>query len=155
MNLSDGVSSNIPTPSSNFDGTLSIPSQLNFKAPPFPPQRMNPFNTHSPSFHPQQYQSPNPWFLSEMSAMLHQQPMSPLNTNISLSARAQEILAANTFQNNNRPLRSDKIDIEVIKQLIREANWKQQCGMKKEVFHLHFYCLERLFSFLDLRLLSK
>jgi hypothetical protein len=60
-----------------------------------------------------------------MSSILRQ------NTNISLSATAQQILAANS--NNNRPLRSEKIDIEVIKHLIQEANWKRQCGMKKEV----------------------
>ena len=47
---------------------------------------------------------------------------------ISLSTRAQQIL-----NGNNRPLRSEKIDIDVINHLIREANWKRQCGMKKEV----------------------
>jgi hypothetical protein len=67
----------------------------------------------------------DPWFLSDMSTILRQ------NNHISLSTTAQQIL-----NGNNRPLRSEKIDIEVIKHLIREANWKRQCGMKKEVGNL-------------------
>jgi len=60
------------------------------------------------------------WFLS---TILRQN-----QNNISLSTTAQQIL-----NGTNRPLRSEKIDIEVIKHLIREANWKRQCGMKKEI----------------------
>ena len=68
----------------------------------------------------------------------HQQPsMVTLNSNITLSTTAQQILASNmnnnNNNNNNRPLRSEKIDIEIIKHLIREAKWKRQCGLKKEV----------------------
>lgn len=65
------------------------------------------------------------WFLSDLVRQNHPQ--------ISLSTTAQQIL-----NGNNRPLRSEKIDIEVIKHLIREANWKRQCGMKKEVRHISF-----------------
>ena len=36
-------------------------------------------------------------------------------------------------RDNSRPLRLEKIDIEVIKHLIQESHWKRQCGMKKEV----------------------
>nr|ACI90363.1 CNNOS1-like protein [Philodina roseola] len=88
------------------------------------------------------FQSQNSWLLSEMSAMLrqnqHQQTsMVTLNSNITLSTTAQQILASNmnngNNNNNNRPLRSEKIDIEIIKHLIREAKWKRQCGLKKEV----------------------
>jgi hypothetical protein len=67
------------------------------------------------------------WFLSEMSTILRQNNNNNHN-HISLSTTAQQIL-----NGNNRPLRSEKIDIEVIKHLIREANWKRQCGMKKEI----------------------
>jgi hypothetical protein len=67
----------------------------------------------------------DPWFLSEMPTILRQNN----NNNILLSTTAQQIL-----NGNNRPLRSEKIDIEVIKHLIQEANWKRQCGMKREVF---------------------
>ncbi|CAF0928302.1 unnamed protein product [Didymodactylos carnosus] len=35
--------------------------------------------------------------------------------------------------NNNRPLRSEKIDIEIIKALIRQAKMKRRLGLKKEV----------------------
>ncbi|CAF0841394.1 unnamed protein product [Adineta ricciae] len=97
----------------------SYTAQFHLKSP----QRGNPLFSSSTS-PPYQYQEP--WFLSEMSTILRQ------NTNISLSSTAQQILAANT-SNNNRPLRSEKIDIEVIKHLIQEADWKRQCGMKKEV----------------------
>jgi len=139
----DGLSSNLRSSSNSWspiDDKLSSSSQIpmnnnpyrspyNLKSPSclnnsLSPQRVNPngaFN-HVSSF---QYQTQEPWFLSEMSSILRQ------NTNISLSATAQQILAANS--NNNRPLRSEKIDIEVIKHLIQEANWKRQCGMKKEV----------------------
>jgi len=102
----------------HLDGP-SYPSQFHLRSP----QRTSPLYTNSASL---PYQSQDPWFLSEMSTILRQ------NTNISLSARAQQILAANN-SNNNRPLRSEKIDFEVIQHLIREANWKRQCGMKKEV----------------------
>ena len=71
----------------------------------------------------------DPWFLSEMSTILRQNNNN--HNQISLSTTAQQIL-----NGNNRPLRSEKIDIEVIKHLIREANWKRQCGMKKEVRNL-------------------
>ncbi|CAF2404231.1 unnamed protein product [Rotaria sp. Silwood2] len=161
MDHVDGLSSNVRTvctTSSNswsaIDDTHSIPSQIsinknsfvppiNMKPPPclnnsLFPQRINSlfpnsngsFN-HSSSFphQQQQYQSHDPWILSEMSTIVRQNQQ---NTNILLSTTAQQILAANTM-NNNRPLRSEKIDIEVIKHLIREANWKRQCGMKKEV----------------------
>lgn len=81
------------------------------------------------------YSNQNPWFLSEMSTILRQNN----SNNIALSTTAQQIL-----NGNNRPLRSEKIDIEVIKHLIQEANWKRQCGMKKEVcriyFSLGFFC---------------
>ncbi|CAF1326795.1 unnamed protein product [Adineta steineri] len=149
MAPADGLSSNLRAGSntwSPFDDKLPISSpthinnnpytpQFNMKSPsclnnPLSPQRVNPFSPNSnSSFNHStalQYQSQDPWFLSEMSTILRQ------NTNISLSATAQQILAANTA-NNNRPLRSEKIDIEVIKHLIREASWKRQCGMKKEV----------------------
>ena len=150
----DGLSSNLraacaSSPSnswSTLDDKLSIPSQthmnnnpyasqFNMKSPSYlnnslSPQRVNPsFPNSNGSFNnlsPFQYQSQDPWFLSEMSTILRQ------NTNISLSATAQQILAGNAT-NNNRPLRSEKIDNEVIKHLIQEANWKRQCGMKKEV----------------------
>ncbi|UJR21016.1 hypothetical protein I4U23_024116 [Adineta vaga] len=102
-----------------LDNSSYPSSQFNMKSP----QRVNPFFPNSTSL---PYQSQDPWFLSEMSTILRQ------NTNISLSATAQQILASNTA-NNNRPLRSEKIDIEVIKHLIQEADWKRQCGMKKEV----------------------
>jgi hypothetical protein len=135
----DGLSSNLRASSSNswsplddkFSSSSQIPmnnrSPFNLKSPSclnnsLSPQRVNPSFNHVSSF---QYQTQEPWFLSEMSSILRQ------NTNISLSATAQQILAANS--NNNRPLRSEKIDIEVIKHLIQEANWKRQCGMKKEV----------------------
>ncbi|CAF2583751.1 unnamed protein product [Rotaria sp. Silwood2] len=83
-----------------------------------------------------QFQSNDAWLLAEMTAMLRQnqqQQMAAFNANITLSTAAQQILAANTNNNNNRPLRSEKIDIEIIKHLIREARWKRRCGMKKEV----------------------
>lgn len=161
MDHVDGFSSNLRTvcaTSSNswstFDDPLSIQSQLsinknsyvpqqNMKSPtclnnPLFPQRVNSFFpnsngslNHSSSFQHQHqlYQSHDPWFLSEMSTLVRQNQQ---NTNILLSTTAQQILAAST-NNNNRPLRSEKIDIEVIKHLIREADWKRQCGLKKEV----------------------
>ncbi|CAF3479182.1 unnamed protein product [Rotaria socialis] len=161
MDQVDALASNLRTvcaTSSNswstFDDSLSTPSQIsinkslyvpqiNMKSPPclnnsLVPQRINSFfpNSNSPFSHSstfqhqhQQYQSHDPWFLSEMSTIVRQNQQ---NTNILLSTTAQQILAANTA-NNNRPLRSEKIDIEVIKHLMREANWKRQCGMKKEV----------------------
>lgn len=118
----------LPSPAhwSAFEGKasahLNVPSyasQLQLRSP----QRANPLFANSTSL---PYQSQDPWFLSEMSTILRQ------NANISLSSRAQQILAANN-SNNNRPLRSEKIDFEVIQHLIQEANWKRQCGMKKEV----------------------
>lgn len=80
-------------------------------------------NVDESSLYSRQVNSPNydPWFLST----IFRQNSTP---NISLSTTAQQIL-----NGNNRPLRSEKIDIEVIKHLIREANWKRQCGMKKEI----------------------
>jgi hypothetical protein len=84
-----------------------------------------------------QFQSNDAWLLAEMTAMLRQnqqQQMAAFNANITLSTAAQQILAANS-NNNNRPLRSEKIDIEIIKHLIREARWKRRCGMKKEVIY--------------------
>ncbi|CAF1134261.1 unnamed protein product [Rotaria sordida] len=159
MDHVDGLSSNVRTvctTSSNswstFDDRHSMPSQIsinknsyipqiNMKPPPclnnsLFPQRMNSVFpnsnnsfSHASSFQHQQYQSHDPWFLSEMSTIVHQNQQ---NTNILLSTTAQQILAANTT-NNNRPLRSEKIDMEIIKHLIQEANWKRQCGMKKEV----------------------
>jgi hypothetical protein len=130
MNPVDNLSSNSW---SNFDDRISVPSQFNMKPSACSnnslyPQRMNP-NSNSSFNSPCQYQPQDPWFLSEISTLLHQ------NTNISLSATAQQILAGNST-NNNRPLRSEKIDIEVIKHLIQEAHWKRQCGMKKEVKNL-------------------
>ncbi|UJR28501.1 hypothetical protein I4U23_009739 [Adineta vaga] len=82
-----------------------------------------------------QFQSNDAWLLAEMTAMLRQNQqqqhqMAAFSANITLSSAAQQILASN---NNNRPLRSEKIDIEIIKHLIREARWKRRCGMKKEV----------------------
>lgn len=68
----------------------------------------------------------DPWFLSTI--LRQNSTTTTTTTNISLSTTAQQIL-----NGNNRPLRSEKIDIEVIKHLIREANWKRQCGMKKEI----------------------
>ena len=76
----------------------------------------------------------DPWFYSDMSTIFR------TPNPISLSTRAQQIL-----QGNNRPLRSEKIDIEVINHLIREANWKRQCGMKKEV-RIYAY------SFIDIKI---
>ena len=120
MNPIDGVSFNSW---SNFDDRQSVPSK------PSPcsnnslfPQRIN-SNSQGLYNSSPQYQSQEPWFLSDI---LRQ------NTNISLSTTAQQILAGNSM-NNNRPLRSEKIDNDVIKHLIQEANWKRQCGMKKEV----------------------
>lgn len=86
----------------------------------------------------------DPWLLSELVRQSNQQ--------ISLSTTAQQIL-----NGNNRPLRSEKIDIEVIKHLIREANWKRQCGMKKEVRSaLEIAFIDKITSFiLDLCVLSK
>ena len=107
-------------PMTRLDNSLYT-AQFHLKSP----QRGNPLFSSSTSL---PYQSQDPWVLSEMSTILRQ------NTNISLSSTAQQILAANT-SNNNRPLRSEKIDIEVIKHLIQEADWKRQCGMKKEVDH--------------------
>jgi hypothetical protein len=119
-----------PSTSSNiwstFDDTRSIPSQIpinnnnSYMKSSLFPRQINPnypLNHHSSSFQ-------DPWILSEISTILRQN-----NNNISLSTTAQQIL-----NGNNRPLRSEKIDIEVIKHLIQEANWKRQCGMKKEVF---------------------
>lgn len=177
----DGLSSNLRAvcaTSSNswstFDDTLPMPSQIsinkssyvapiNMKPPPclnnsLLPQRINSlfpnpngsFN-HTSTFQHQQYQSNDPWFLSEMSTIVRQNQQ---NTNILLSATAQQILAANTA-NNNRPLRSEKIDIEVIKHLIREANWKRQCGMKKEVFFSKKIFNSKIHSFIGLCVLSK
>ena len=82
------------------------------------------------------------WFLSDLVRQNNQQ--------ISLSTTAQQIL-----NGNNRPLRSEKIDIEVIKHLIREANWKRQCGMKKEVCKLKFLFPIHFLDILDLCFLSK
>ncbi|CAF3548709.1 unnamed protein product [Rotaria sordida] len=126
--------------------------------PPLPPSSMQQQQQHRPLLpigmpplpHPQplqqqqqqtqpimnQFQSNDAWLLAEMTAMLRQnqqQQMTAFNANITLSTAAQQILAANTNNNNNRPLRSEKIDIEIIKHLIREARWKRRCGMKKEV----------------------
>lgn len=84
----------------------------------------------------------DPWLLSEIVRQNSQQ--------ISLSSTAQQIL-----NGNNRPLRSEKIDIEVIKHLIREANWKRQCGMKKEVHSIRLTFFLSSSSFLDLCFLSK
>lgn len=82
------------------------------------------------------------WFLSDLVRQNNQQ--------ISLSTTAQQIL-----NGNNRPLRSEKIDIEVIKHLIREANWKRQCGMKKEVGESKFLFPIDSIDILDLCFLSK
>jgi hypothetical protein len=95
-----------------------------------------------------QFQTNDAWLLAEMTAMLRQnqqQQMAAFNANITLSTAAQQILAANTNNNNNRPLRSEKIDIEIIKHLIREARWKRRCGMKKEVKHKFIFLNRKFF----------
>ena len=156
----NGLAPNVRTASiaasnswSTFDDTLSIPSQANINNNPYTPQynmkpsspclnnslfpqRINPLlpNFNGSLSHSSSFQNQDPWFLSELSTKLRQNQS---NTGISLSATAQQILAANS-NNNNRPLRSEKIDIEVIKHLIQEANWKRQCGMKKEVCRSFF-----------------
>ena len=113
----------------------------------FLPKSNSSFN-QSASIQHQQVQSHDPWFLSEMSTIVRQNQQ---NTNILLSTTAQQILSGNSVNNNNnRPLRSEKIDIEVIKHLIRQANWKRQCGMKKEVIYIFvFFCF---FLFLYLKI---
>jgi len=135
----DGLSSNLrtigPPPSNswlNFDNTHSIPSVDNnnhsyMKSSSLFSRQINPIlrNTnHSSSCQ-------DPWFLS---TILRQNNNNNNNNNILLSTTAQQIL-----NGNNRPLRSEKIDNEVIKHLIQEANWKRQCGMKKEVFKNLYY----------------
>lgn len=122
----------LPPPSSSpaFDDT-----QINnpyMKSPTYLTRQVNPMYSNMN----------NPWLLSEMSSILRQN-----NTNnISLSTTAQQIL-----NGNNRPLRSEKIDIEVIKHLIQEANWKRQCGMKKEVsqnkISMFFFFSKQFFRF--------
>jgi hypothetical protein len=137
MNPIDGFSSNLRTicpPSSNswlnFDNTHSIPSQISvdnnnhpyMKSSSLFSRQMNPIlrNTnHSSSCQ-------DPWFLSTI--LRQNNNNNNNNNNILLSTTAQQIL-----NGNNRPLRSEKIDNEVIKHLIQEANWKRQCGMKKEI----------------------
>jgi len=126
-----------PSSSSNswstFDDTRSIPSQIpinnnnnnSYMKSSLFPRQMNP---NFPLNHSSSSSFQDPWILSEISTILRQN-----NNNISLSTTAQQIL-----NGNNRPLRSEKIDIEVIKHLIQEANWKRQCGMKKEVFFTNY-----------------
>ena len=118
--------------------TLWLPNATPFIPKSHPPSPYQATTPTSATFNP--FQSQSSWLLSEMSAMLrqnqHQSPsMVTLNSNITLSTTAQQILASNmnNGNNNNRPLRSEKIDIEIIKHLIREAKWKRQCGLKKEV----------------------
>ncbi|CAF3904798.1 unnamed protein product [Adineta steineri] len=103
--------------------------------PPMP--HLQPMQQQQQQQQQQQFQANDAWLLAEMTAMLRQnqqqqQQMAAFNPTITLSSAAQQILAANS-NNNNRPLRSEKIDIEIIKHLIREARWKRRCGMKKEV----------------------